>query len=312
MLFRAAGLPEKAPAALGILASISAARDEDELRRILAAKLLALPPWAGAIVVDANGQWPSLESGDFRLNGDLTLGYNGGTFGVVGRGSALSYDLSSPLGLTQTDRYDGALEAWGFFAPSPALGFEFRLTGQAALYDTTVVDLAANLPLQDETSVMGRGTALLGLRSNPTARWALGLWAGAGMQYESHDGLRLQNHIITNRDDTPTTLRGEGRLHVQWNAWPDVLSLRARADGSLIQITRDSATLTLSNGTATTTSSHGTLRQFEILSRLFVDLDALRFFELRPAAHLGLNTISLGGRTTQSLVVGLGIRREAF
>jgi hypothetical protein len=308
----AMSLPEEVPAVLAFIADLSTASTGAEVRQRLRAALLPLPPWAESLVLDANANWPRLDSRDFRVNGDLTVGYNGDSFGVVFRGSGMTYDLSSDSGLTQTDRYEGGVEGWWTYRPGPRLGLELRGTGQAVVYDSTVVDLNEDLLLGDETSVMARGTLLAGLRANPTTRWGIGVWGGAGFQYEFHDGLTLQRDTTTLSEDEPTTIRAEGRVHLQFDAWPQVLSLRARSDFNLLRISHDAGRIVVGEGASEVSTEQTTLQQVEILSRFMVDIDAFRFFELRPSIHAGLNTIVLEDLVTHTPVVGAGIRREAF
>ena len=96
------------------------------------------------------------------------------------------------------------------------------MAGQAVLYDTTTVTQAADAQLEDETSVMGRGALLLGLRVLRSA-WALGLWAGGGVQYEEHDTVSFADDTTVLRDEAPVTALGQVRVRVQWTAWPGIV-----------------------------------------------------------------------------------------
>jgi hypothetical protein len=53
-------------------------------------------------------------------------------------------------------------------------------------------------------------------------------------------------------DQNPVTVRGEAHVKGQWNAMPDILSLRLRADLSYLQITRDDRRVAVGAGTSTT------------------------------------------------------------
>jgi hypothetical protein len=91
-----------------------------------------------------------------------------------------------------------------------------------------------------------------------------------------------------------------------------VLSLRARSDFNLLRISHDAGRIVVGEGASEVSTEQTTLQQVEILSRFMVDIDAFRFFELRPSIHAGLNTIVLEDLVTHTPVVGAGIRREAF
>lgn len=297
---------------LALLTSLCAARDQGELQRLIKARVLDLPAWTTPLLFDANADLPILSSGRIRLNGDLLVGYNGHDFGAAIRGSALTYDTTRPIGTTQTDRTEGSLETWWQWKPSPPVAAELRVAGQIAFYDTTVTSRETTVSFRDETSLMGRGSLLAGLRLTPSTTWAFGAWVGGGVQHEMHDGLRLEGEAASLSDDAATTSRGEGRWRVQWNPWPEIISVRVRGDVSWLQISSDISRVLVAAGTTESTQSSGTSSQLEVANRLFVDLDALKVFDFRPSLNFGIDTIRIDSKSTHQFAAGLGVRREAF
>jgi hypothetical protein len=301
---------------------------EDEAHRLAAAsareiaQVVPLPPapWSDAFIADVNASLPVMRSDELRLNGDLTVGYNRGGFGVVGRASAYDYEVTTGVGLTDTVRYDSDVSAWGYLMLAPRVRCELRGAIGAAFYDTTSVDVRASSVFVDETSLLGRGQALAGLRWDPSERLVVSLVGGGGLQLESWDGNSVATtsgakvqYVTTER--TPTTLRLEARARAEWRVAPGVLTLRARIDLESLAVTRSDVTTAFSVGTSVTstaTSEIATRRQTEVFGRLFVDVDALRVLDFRPTLHGGLNAVALGGEGFVAPVFGVGIRREAF
>jgi hypothetical protein len=305
-----------------------AAPAEEEAHRVAAssareiAKVVPLPPapWSDAVIADVNASLPVMRSDELRLNGDLTVGYNHGGFGVVGRASAYDYEVTTGAGLTDTVRYDGDVSAWGYLELAPTVRCELRGAIGAAFYDTTSVDVRASSVFVDETSLLGRGQALAGVRWDASERFVLSLVGGGGLQLEAWDGNSVTTttgakvqYVTTER--TPTTLRLEARARAEWRVAPGVLTLRVRLDLESLAVTRSDVTTAFSVGTtvtSTSTSEVATRRQTEVFGRLFVDVDALRVLDFRPTIHGGLNAIALGGASFVAPVFGVGIRREAF
>lgn len=282
----------------------------------------ALPPapWSDAVIADVNASLPVLKSDELRLNGDLTVGYNHGGFGVVGRASAYDYEVTTGAGLTDTVRYDSDLSAWGYMMLAPGLRCELRGALGGAFYDTTSVDVRASSVFVDETSLLGRGQALAGVRWDGSERFVVSLVGGGGLQLEAWDGNSIATtsgakvqYVTTER--TPTTLRLEARARAEWRVAPGLVTLRARLDVESLAVTRSDVTTAFSVSTSVTsnaTSEVATRRQTEVYGRLFVDLDALRVLDFRPTLHGGLNAIALGGESFVAPVFGVGLRREAF
>lgn len=277
-------------------------------------------PWSDAVIADANATLPVMRSDELRLNGDLTVGYNKGGFGVVGRGSAYDYEVTTRAGLTDTVRYDGDVSAWGYFTLAPTVRCELRGALGAAFYDTTSVDVRASSMFVDETSLLGRGQALAGMRWDASERFVVSLVGGGGLQLEAWDGNSVATktgakvqYVTTER--TPSTLRLEARARAEWRVAPGVLTLRARVDVESLAVTRSDVTTAFAVGasvTSATTSEVATRRQTEVFGRLFVDVDALRVLDFRPTLHGGLNAVALGGEGFVAPVFGVGVRREAF
>jgi hypothetical protein len=158
---------------------------------------------------------------------------------------------------------------------------------------------------------MGRGVAIVGLRLQ-TGAFAVYFGGGAGLQVEDYRTVTVmtgRREVIS--DQNPVTVRGEAHVKGQWNAIPDILSLRLRADLSYLQITRDDRRVAV--GAGTSTAYFATQReQTELILRGFLDVDALRFFGFLPSLHGGLNYVQLGSDGSTAPVIGVGIRREAL
>jgi hypothetical protein len=321
----AGSAPSGTASAMRLAARLSDARSEDDMKRLARDLVVPLPPWTDPLLLDANASLPVLESEEVKLNGDVTLGYNGGSWGLVTRGSAFDYELTTKGGLTDTIRYDGEASGWGYVRIAPELRGEIRGLLGVSFYDTTSVSAKASSLFVDETSFMGRGEALVGLRWDASDTLAFSVQAGAGLQSESWDGNSLSTVsgakvVYVDESRTPTTFRAEGRVRAEWRALPDVLAVRLRADLDNLAVSRSDTTNTTivggGSGVSTTTGTSVTsTRQTEIFTRLFFDIDALRVLELRPALHAGFNYVEVSSSNASAKVVpvfGLGMRREAF
>ncbi|MBS2011750.1 MAG: hypothetical protein JST00_02455 [Deltaproteobacteria bacterium] len=278
-------------------------------------------PWSDRVLADLNASLPVAKSDELRLNGDITAGYNGGTFGVVAHSSIYDYELTSAAGLTDTVRYDGNVSGWGYLSFGPKVRAEVRAGLGMAFYDTTSVSSRSSALFVDETSLFGRGEAMAGVRYDASERFVVSLAGGGGMQIEQWDGNSISTtsgsrvrYATTER--SPLSVRVGVRLRAQWLAVPGVLSVRARFDLESLAVSRSDMSLLVeagSRGATTVTAARvDSFRQTEVFGRLFVDLDALKLFELRPSIHGGLNTIALGDAAVLAPVIGIGIHREAF
>ncbi|MEI7895029.1 MAG: hypothetical protein WCI05_18180 [Myxococcales bacterium] len=72
-------LPRGSVHAFDSAARLASAQTEDDLKRAARDLVLPLPPWMDHWVAEVIASWPRLETADFLLNGDLTLGYPDGT-----------------------------------------------------------------------------------------------------------------------------------------------------------------------------------------------------------------------------------------
>ena len=146
-----------------------------------------------SLVLDADVGWPSLESSEFRLAGGLALGWETESWSIVASGHASFYDLGGgddPV-TQQSLSLRGALDG-GYLTGEPTSFVRFEVLGSVggALYDADTLG-AAGMPLDDQSSVLGRGSVLLGVRLRPIAQLQLNLRAGGGLQYEFFDYLRV-------------------------------------------------------------------------------------------------------------------------
>lgn len=315
-------LPEASVRALRIAASLAAATSEADVKRISRAEALPLPPWLDRFVFDINAAPPINKrlagSSELALNGDLTLGYNGDRFGIVGSGGAAYYELEQAGNSALTERYAGTLDAWALFDIGKGVRLEPRLAGGAIYYGTLASDSLAGTNRQtNQDSIFGRGVASLGVRVQPGARVAFSLAAGAGGQYE--DYFRVLQTSVGDQGtvfNSAVTVRYEGRARLQVVLWPEVLSFRARADLQAFDMRRSDQAVTFSVGRVTQNQQGVTeISQIELFGRGFLDADIARFFGFVPSLHGGANVFSFSSNGVGSTVVvpvaGIGIRRDA-
>jgi len=273
------------------------------------------------LVLEANAGVPRLRSDDLRFTGDLTLGWKTKAIGVIGRGYLSYYDYTTPTGATDNMRTGGSLEAWYRSGDdSSKVRFEARLTGGVDYYDATYNPsgpAATSGHFHDEDSLLARGTLLVGVYLQPSAKFMLDLLVGGGGQYESYGYLKTDPadpNVLS--DTTAVSGRGNGRLLMRWSFWPSILALRIRAEGSFFRLTRDVFTVAqigrpLSAGTTSTE-----VTQVETSSRAFLDLDFAKLLGFVPAAWGGIDYFQISsdaGDTTISVpILGVGIVRPAF
>jgi hypothetical protein len=270
---------------------------------------VGLPMWSSKLLFAVHGGVPIVKEDISRLDGDLLLGYNGERFGISGFGSLYNYEISDDRGRSETFRTEGSLEAWLGIPLGERTKLDVRAGGGSALYSTDVFPKAGGF--FEETQLMGRGQLQAGIRTSPTDTTAIALHLGGGLQIENYDATTVAKRSVLSSSRTPTTARGMGRFRAQWNAWPDVISLRLAADASYLRITTSSTTQNLvSNAPAQFSESESS--QVEFFPRGYVDLDLLRVLEFRPALTVGANIVSVDGATGTTPVFGLGIRRESF
>jgi hypothetical protein len=302
-------------------ARLAVARDEDEARRILRAVLLGLGPWSEPLLFDINGDIPRLDSNDLNIIGDLTLGYNAQKWGVVGNGALHEYELTTTDIITDTSSRDGTVEGWLTFDAAPDWRVELRAVGRVALYDTTKINLrpGANV-LADETSWMGRGALLGSVRYQPGTRFAAGLWAGLGAQYELYSRLDVgaaDAQQASELDETTVSLLLNGRARVQYALVPNILAARLRVDFQRFGLTRDSQVVQFMAGTTPTVSAQAeSATQTEVYTRVFLDADVAKVLGFVPSVNTGFDYFRLdatsGSRDTLVPVFGAGVRRDVF
>lgn len=287
-------------------------RSDAETQRALLTCVVELPPWTDKLLFAAHAGLPVLNAGTTRIDGDLLLGYNGATFGISGFGSIYNYDVTDQTGRSETFRAEGSGDVWGSVKVGERVRLEGRLSGGGALYNTDVYPAARGY--YEETSLMGRGSALVGLRIVPSARFVVAAHGGGGLQVELWDGTQIPSNgrRIVFTDEVPITARAVGRVRAQWTTWPSVFSLRLAADVDYLSITRAREVSTLGPNGLAATISETSLRQIELFARGYVDLDILELLSFRPVIHGGTNVISVGGDMAVVPVFGIGIRRESF
>lgn len=287
-------------------------RSTTEMRRALLTCLVEVPPWTDKLLFAAHAGLPVLDSTVTRIDGDLLLGYNGDVLGISAFGSLYNYDVSNTMGRSETFRTEGSSEIWGSQEICTTLRLEGRLTGGGALYNSDVYP--SRRAFYEETSVMGRGSALLGIRLTPGPRFVVAAHGGGGFQVELWDSTQVPavGRKVLLTDEVPVTSRAVGRLRAQWNALPPVFSLRASIDFDYLSITRTREITTIGPSGLGAAVSKTSVKQFELFARGFVDVDYLQFFSFRPVVHGGANIIGAEGDTTVVPVFGVGMRKETF
>lgn len=293
----------------------------EDARRVAFGMLVPVGPWSERYLFDINGGALKLEKGDLAFAGDGGLGYNADGWGGFARGEFGAYQLSTPEVFATTRQGGGSLEAWMLLADDGVWRFEGRLSAGAHFYRTTQTVLVrspvSNDFFTDERSTMGRGQLMAGIRYQPDMVFAVGLWAGGGVQYEHYQPLNLASNATTIalEDDRTTNYLFTGRLQAQYRVLPGWLALRLRGDAKVFRIKRED--LKIEVGTAVTTESAVTRwTQLEASGRLFVDGDALRAMQFVPGIYGGLDAYVLssdaGTERTVVPVVGVGVRRDVF
>ncbi|MCC6648169.1 MAG: hypothetical protein IT374_21690 [Polyangiaceae bacterium] len=272
----------------------------------------AEPP--SGLVLDASAGVPKLERSSTEVVGGAVVGWRAASWSATGRGSLSLLDFKGPGGLQQGDRAEGAIEAATGVPLAGALRLEARGALGVASYGTTTI--TAVRPLHDESSLMWRGTALVGLRWDRGGDFAYAQ-AGAGLQSETHS----QTTVVTAGstqvsldDSTARTLRTAARAGARVGVWAERVSLRARAEAARAAIRRDRASLQLTSGAAVAVAAAGETeaqRQLELEARVFIDVDALALVGLVPGVFGGVDVVrassSEGALTATVPVVGVGV-----
>lgn len=279
-------------------------------------------PWSSdQWLFDLNGAMPVLSSGDFRLNGELSGGYNTDHWGGVLRGGYLSYALSSNGTTSTIDRTDGSGEGWWVAKLSPELRLELRGAASYTGYNTqNTLTTAGGTSGELERARMLRGAGLAGLRYIPSERFALALAFGLGVQRERYDIVSVPvatNASVINLPDVrDTTVTEEAHARLQWNAIPGALSIRFRADLRLFQLSHHVHDLTVdASGNVGFSNGGSTSMAVDSVFRFSFDFDKASFYGFIPSAVAGVNLVSLSGGDGGLGIAptfGIGLRRESF
>lgn len=299
--------------------SLVQARDVDEAKRIV--RRFFLPMWDERFLFDLNAGIPRLASGRIRFAGDALFGYQGKRWGVAARGGVGWYDTVNDSVISETIRGGGDLEGWWVSSGERSTRFEIRGEAAGGVFDTSTIDLTGTQEsvLAEETSAVVRGQALLGIRYEPRARVAALFSAGAGGQYENYyavDVAQSGDGFGTSDNDTGS-VTAEARLRLQYQLVPRWLVGRTRVDASYYRLSRVQRSLFAGMGMVDIDEGRRVGHQVELISRLFFDLEALRFAGFVPGAHAGLDLFYLSlpdeaSRVAPVWVFGAGVRRVAF
>jgi hypothetical protein len=270
--------------------------------------------WSSPWLLDVNGGVPKMSSGDgsFRESfvGDISLGYQAPTWGLVGHGALDAYNQVANGVVTTNYQTGGGVDGWLVLSRSDALHIDLRGSFEGTQYKSDVVP--QNQFLEDK-SLMVRGSALACLRYVPASTFALGAWLGAGFQWETYEGLYVSpgNNTRDEKTTAPSALLS-ARLRAQIAVVPDVLTARLRVDGSLYGVSRNHVSIDV-GGNVNVTGQSERSTQIEEHGRLFFDVDALAFAGFTPAAHVGLDVFSTSSLGTATVAIfGVGLRRETF
>lgn len=275
----------------------------------------------GPLVLEANAGVPRLRGDDTKIVGDLTLGWKTKSLGIVVNGSIGYYDFVAANGSTDSTRARGALEAWWRSGEaSSTVRLELRAIGGVDYYDSSYVPKqgATNAGFfHDEDSTLARGALMLGVRIEPSQRLLASVLVGGGIQYESYGYLGTDpkdpNLLF---DSTALTGRSQARMLLRWRVLPQFVALRARAEASMFQLTRDIFTVAQIGRPLAVTSTTTSISQLEVSVRSFIDLELARFFGVVPAAWAGFDMVSAkdsaGEVRTTVPVFGVGLVRPSF
>lgn len=307
--------PDAVDTSLDVTAALAVARDERTAKVAIARAVLPIGPWAENLLADLNVGAVSLSDRGLNIAGDALLGYQGSSVGGDVRGALYEYDLSDDSSILQISQREVQLEGWVALG-SDAVQFEGRLEGRYVYLDST--RFSSTSDFLDETSNLARGLLLLGLRAQPSSGAALGVWLGAGYQYEDYSPLlvsRTQSVILT--DESSSALVLEGRLRAQLAVWPRYVALRIRGDGTRYSVSRQSETLLFAAGGNSVIQTSDTSVVTEIHGRAFLDAEVARFFGFVPGLFGGLDYLSVdssadGAVSAVSPVFGAGVRQVSF
>jgi hypothetical protein len=316
--------PPEVATGLTLVARVVAARDELSLRRVMKQLVLPFGPWTEPVLFDLNMGAFKLQSGDTRLAGDASVGYDGFDWGTSGRGELGYYYLASQDSRlrSETKKQGGGLDAWANLELDDAWFLELR--GGAAIREEQVetwktegMAPAFTHAFTTSESTFYRGTLLVGLRYEPGFRAAAGLWLGGGVQRQEFHPFTIEvdSASMTMRSasvsrTTDDRLIGKGRFRFQYAVVPLWLVLRTRADLLAYDIRTTSFTVRLSTSGAPelTNASAESTRQYELATRVFVDLEAARVFKFVPSVWAGMDHVRRdgAGETLSATIPSLG------
>ena len=308
-----AELPSGLVSALTTAGAVAAARDYAEAERTLARTLLA-GPWANNILLDLNVGAASLSSRGYTLAGDALAGYKVAGLGADVRGGLHEYDLSDDASFLQVTQREIQVEGWLGFG-GEELTFESRLEAKYVYFDSTRQEAAGDF--LDETSDLGRAALLLGLRAQPSSRVALGVWLGAGLQYEEYSPLLVSTtQQVLLSTESRTALALEARLRAELVVVPSYLATRARADFVRYSVSRQAEAVLLQPGAVQTSNSADDTTTTEFHLRGFIDLEVARLAGFVPGAYGGLAYLQIQSASASISALiptfGIGVRQTSF
>jgi hypothetical protein len=299
---------------------IAGVRNQADARRVLIELVIPVGPWSGRYLFDLNGGVLKLEAGSWAFAGDGGFGYNGDDWGGYAQASLGRYRLVAPNVYADTRQGGGSMDAWMSLADDGVWRLEGRLSAGGHSYRTT---RATTVPgstefFSSERSTVGRGLLMAGLRYQPDLQFALGLWVGAGAQYERYQPVDLPSdaRTISLQDDRTANYLFSGRLRGQYRVIPGWLAVRWRGDVQVFRITREALSIEVGT-TVEAASSVQRWTQWDASGRLFLDGDALALGGFVPSLHGGADAFVLRseqGETVNAVspVFGAGVRREVF
>jgi hypothetical protein len=261
---------------------------------------------------------PRLSNDDFNVIGDATLGYNAPLWGIVGRAGLSVFNMDSASYVGTTLRSGGNADGWLALKLSDSTRLELRGTFDVTVFDSdaSISDEAEQelIAYTEELSFLLRAGGLLGVRTQGPL-WAVGAWAGGGVQLESYSGLSHDPNTEQTRteDNESVGAQFEARMRAQWSIFEDLITLRASFDSKYYKLTRLSSSTEDFGVTELDTEAV----QLEALGRAFVDVEALRTFEFVPGVGIGVDhyQLAIDAQETQSVTIPvflLGIRRAVF
>jgi hypothetical protein len=297
--------------ALRVSARLADAKTLDDAKAAAIEALVHLPPWTERWIVDVSGLVPDA-TGDFKLDGEASLGWNGEAWGALVRGGRITGEYTtSGDSVSLVRRTDASADVWGVVRASDALRLELRGEAGYVGYQTASTSATSS---ELERARMLRGAAIAGVRLAPSARVALGLWAGGGIQREAYDTLEVSDLSTNLPSVREWTARALGRVRAQWDTVPGWIAMRARADVNVFALTRRTNALTVGE-TVAATHEVVTAVSLDATIRVACDIEKLAIAGFRPSVVAGLNVVSVTGADGGSGVTpvfGLGVRRESF